>query len=292
MALAKTQNKKDVMPKILFYDCEIVNSPAVHGWKNFEALGISVIGAYASWLPKADRLQAFKVDRFDQFQLLADQADEIVGFNSISFDDPLCLAHGIRVETTYDLMREVRRAAGEPISGPCTPGYNLAQLAQINLGATKTGLGKDVPDLWNGSPGRGIAQDKQRVIDYCLNDVELLRGLYYKRGRIKDPVRSQRVLKCDDNLIDWVTIVEEMFGAFGDRIFKVFSEDRYVGRDKTRALVYTVGVELFGCARVILPLFLWQKKSSKDYIGLPFYTPPNTQKQADADDADFDPLPF
>lgn len=278
--------------KTLFYDCEIIN-PIRSGsdWRNYSYLGISVIGAYASWLPKGDRLQAFTADRFDEFQILASDADEVVGFNSIEFDDQLCLAHGIHVQTTYDLMREVRRAAGEPTSGPCTPGYNLARLSEVNLGRKKTGLGSQVPDLW-------ATGEYQQVINYCLNDVELLRLLYWLRDCLKDPVVPGRMLRCDDRLIDWRAVIDNIIGAFGDRVFRIFIEDRHIQLSgKADAVVCTIGVEFFGCARVTLPLFLRHKKISSLYIGLPFYTPPcapSTYKCSadDPDSEDYDPIPF
>lgn len=132
------------MKRTLFYDCEIIN-PIRSGsdWQRYTYLGISVIGCYASWLPKNRRLQAFTCDEgFEGFQELVNRAEEIVGFNSIGFDDPLCQAHGIHIETTYNLMVEVRRAAGEPLSGPCTPGYNLARLSEVNLGRKKQDMGR------------------------------------------------------------------------------------------------------------------------------------------------------
>ena len=61
----------------------------------------------------------------------------MIGFNSLSFDDKLCKAHGIEVETTYDILCEVRQATGQPpfyAKGFTRAGYNLDALAKANLG--------------------------------------------------------------------------------------------------------------------------------------------------------------
>lgn len=94
--------------KFLVYDCEIaqcipdkkINSNPdlkyCQGWKDFKGMGISVICAYASW---DDSYHVYLEDNLGEFQKLVNQADEIVGFNSLSFDDPLCTAHGLKIKT-------------------------------------------------------------------------------------------------------------------------------------------------------------------------------------------------
>jgi len=178
----------------LVYDAEILRcipqkglNPQTHpdldfcaGWEDFEHMGISVIGAFDS----ATRLyRVFLADNFDEFQSLVDECDTIVGFNSISFDDRLCAANGLRVTTTYDLLREVRIASGQPpdyVPGVTRSGYNLNALAHATLGLSKSGTGEMAPVLWQ----RG---QRGQVIDYCLRDVALTWWLYESRYGIRDP---------------------------------------------------------------------------------------------------------
>ena len=106
--------------KLLIYDCEIAKciptqyepvEPALEyceGWKDFEGMGISVIGCWTSW---DDTTQIFNYLTLDKFQSLIDQSDEIVGFNSIGFDDQLMKAYGVNITTTYDLLQEIWVAA-------------------------------------------------------------------------------------------------------------------------------------------------------------------------------------
>lgn len=275
------------MKRILFYDCEIINNPNVHGWQNYKALGICAIGCYANWLPKDRRLQCFTVDGgFDGFQKLVNQADEIVGFNSLGFDDPLCQAHGIHIETTFDLMVEVRRAAGEPLSGKCTPGYNLARLSEVNLGRQKTGHGSKVPDLWQ-------AGEKQAVIDYCLNDVELLRDLYFRRTRLIDPVRyGDVVLHCDPSLTNWWETWGRLINFIIEGVIKIeFPRNWHWSGVK----ILKIQVTLLSVFSIKFPIWLFPMMGWRAYTGLPFKKPRLSTtlpiRKPHPDDG-IDPIPF
>jgi hypothetical protein len=172
--------------KTLIYDCEIAESPEVWGWKNYEKLGLTVIGAW--WNYPFPRFEAFRCDRagdFERFQELVYRADRIIGFNSLSFDDPLCRAHGISIKTTFDVLAETRALSGQPrhyVRGVTRRGYSLDRLARANFGKGKTGHGAEAPKLWQ--QGR-----RGEVIAYCLNDVRLTRDLYYllQNDRLIDP---------------------------------------------------------------------------------------------------------
>jgi hypothetical protein len=284
------------MKRTLFYDCEIINPIRDNGdWRRYTYLGISVIGCYASWLTKDQRLQAFvnngHFDDLQGFQDLVNEAEQIVGFNSIGFDDPLCQAHGLHIETTYDLMVEVRRAAGEPLSGRCTPGYNLARLSEVNLGRKKTGHGADVPVLWQ-------AGKKQEVIDYCLNDVMLLVGLYQRRTHIIDPVRyGDVILHCDPSLTDWREITATINQLFAERILAISTQKNVW--HWSGANIWRVEIVVFQSLILKFPIWLQQCQPWRDYVGLPFQKPPiklcshpRKFELANKEDEEFDPIPF
>jgi hypothetical protein len=135
------------------------------------------------------------------------QAQIIVGFNSSGFDDRLCQAHGIKIKTDFDLLTQVRVASGQPreyVSGVTRKGYSLQNLAIANLKEKKTGTGKLAPVLWQ--KGR-----KKEVIDYCLNDVGLLKKLYFKflRGQLYDPSNGRRLPYQEEN---WYRIEVKNYG--------------------------------------------------------------------------------
>jgi len=157
------------------------------GWEDFEGMGIACIGVY----DYADGVASvFLDDNLADFQALVDAREHVIGFNSLSFDDRLCAAHGIRVQTTYDLLREVRLASGQPgeyARGLTRAGYTLDALAQANLGIAKSSSGEDAPRLWQqGKIGA--------VVSYCLRDVGITRRLFDHRAALKDPVTGEWLL--------------------------------------------------------------------------------------------------
>lgn len=181
---------------MIIYDCEIINAippkndkdriPGIEyceGWHDHENMGISCIGVYDY---KTDRYHVFLEDNMVEFIKLVTSTDLVIGFNSIHFDNNLCLANGIDwVTENYDILREVWIAAGLPpkFTSWKNAGYGLDAMAKQNLGYQKSGNGALAPVLWQqGKYGE--------VIDYCLNDVKLTKGLMDKilnRELLRDP---------------------------------------------------------------------------------------------------------
>lgn len=216
------------MQKLLMYDCEIINMiddgrtarlpnyQYCDGWRDFNHMGISVIGTWRNFdvitvfgktitvpLPLG-KYEAFVNDDTDfelndmecfaKFFSLYWESDKLIGFNSIAFDDRLInanLSAKSLIQTTFDLLCEVREAVGMPreyVYGKTRGGYNLNNLAVKNGLGSKTGTGELAPKLWQDGK-------QQQVIDYCLNDVKLLKQLYFKfqNGLMKDPHTLQLI---------------------------------------------------------------------------------------------------
>jgi len=133
------------------------------GWGDHANMGVSVIGGYDY---ATARFRVFMADNFDDFVKLAGERT-MIGFNSVRFDDRVCKANGLEVETHYDLLDELKQ--GIP-HGSTWKGLSLDNLSKINFGASKTGHGALAPVLWQ--QGK-VAQ----VVDYCLEDVRLLKLL-------------------------------------------------------------------------------------------------------------------
>jgi hypothetical protein len=184
--------KRKAMKKYLIYDCEIINcipgrdgyqKPGFtycKGWNDHANMGISLIGAYLSW---KDSIVIYPQSAFNAFQKAVDEAHLIVGYNSISFDDKLCQANGIRIQTDYDLLSEVWAAAGMPrqyTAGVTRAGYKLENLAQANLGKGKSGSGELAPELWQ----QGRQSD---VVRYVTDDVLITKALFDRRSSLIDP---------------------------------------------------------------------------------------------------------
>jgi len=166
----------------LFYDCEIINLipdrkipndpnyTYCKGWGDYAHMGISVLGFHSSF----DRLaylageDIVNPDPKIDFNAYIKSHDFVIGFNSKSFDDKLCICNGIQIKTHYDLLDQIRLAAFGTTAWQGTPGgytYTLGAIAAAN-GMAKTGSGELAPKLWQDGK-------KQEVINYCLNDVQL-----------------------------------------------------------------------------------------------------------------------
>lgn len=181
--------------KILIYDCEIIKcipdrngyqKPGLEyctGWNDHKNMGISLIGAWLSW---DNSIRIYPQSAFDKFQQIVNEADLIVGFNSISFDDKLCKANGIEIKTDYDLLSEVWAAAGMPRQytyGVTCAGYKLENLAQANLKRGKSGSGELAPELWQ----RG---KQWEVAKYLTDDILITKAIFQRRSQLIDPTNN------------------------------------------------------------------------------------------------------
>jgi len=186
---------------VLIYDCEIKkgilgkNDKPVDGveycagWRDFENMGVSCIGAYDY---TSDRYRVFMDDNLQEFAKLTDRARVVVGFNSNSFDDQLLAANGIHVKS-YDLLAEIWEGAGlgREFQYPSHVGYGLDACVSINFGTNKTGHGAQAPvDYQQGRIGA--------VIDYCLNDVRETKRLLdrvIQDGFIINPKNVKEIIR-------------------------------------------------------------------------------------------------
>lgn len=175
--------------KALVYDIEIEKAIArkddeklaeyeyCAGWQDHANMGISVIGAYDY---AEDRYRVFCKDNMHEFAQAVEDADLLVGFNNIAFDNAVIQATWAPLvklpenwqARSYDLLAEIWVAAGlaPKFSYPTHLGYGLNAVCERNFGKKKTGNGAMAPIYWQ----RGAIGN---VIDYCLNDVCLTKRL-------------------------------------------------------------------------------------------------------------------
>ena len=183
-----------VKHELLVYDTEIVKAILKEEEKRIEGIeycdgfhdhkncGISVICAH-DW--KTGRYRVFTQESFKEFEELASQR-LLAGFNSISFDDQVLNANGLKVKTGYDLLVECWAAdgLGPEYEYPSHAGFGLNVLSKANGLAGKTGHGAKAPVDWQ----RG---NYGSVIDYCLEDVRLTSILIHQvmhgKGRLINP---------------------------------------------------------------------------------------------------------
>lgn len=182
----------------LIYDCEIVKCipnrdgtrfdgyEYCEGWHDHANMGISVIGYQWSGLSAPRHCRTV-----EDFRLVYSMHPIVlVGFNSHNFDDKLLAANGLEVVTGYDILEEVRIAAGFGPTYDTVPkgfSYSLDAIARMN-GMAKTGDGASAPQLWQ----RG---NHKQVIDYCVNDVRITKAILELglAGELKDPNTGEKL---------------------------------------------------------------------------------------------------
>lgn len=171
--------------KALVYDIEIKKAipdkngrrdPNVQycdGWHDHANMGVSCIGAYEY---ATDRYRVFCDDNKEEFFQAVADADLLVSFNGIAFDNQViakCWGGVLPGEKNYDLLVEIWTAAGlgPKFQYPSHVGYGLDDTCSRNFGTKKSGNGALAPIHWQqGKYGS--------VIDYCLNDVRLTKQLF------------------------------------------------------------------------------------------------------------------
>jgi DNA polymerase elongation subunit (family B) len=128
---------------------------------------VSVTGVYVSWI---DEYLAFTEEHTLEFIELMKQADLVIGFNHIWFDNAVLQKYSKGFDLTknlnhFDLMLEMEKKVGFKIK--------LDAVAEATLGANKTDtFAQFVNYYW----------DKEwfKLVDYCMHDVKLTHELFLK----------------------------------------------------------------------------------------------------------------
>jgi DEAD/DEAH box helicase domain-containing protein len=111
--------------------------------------------------------------------------DRIVTFNGLRFDLEVLAAYGDVSELrgkSLDLLQDLKRRLGFRVK--------LESLAQATLGKGKTGSGLDAVRWWRS----GEPELRQRVVEYCRQDVEVLREIVThgrREGFVKIPSQGK-----------------------------------------------------------------------------------------------------
>lgn len=136
---------------------------AVGGKQNMHLLGVTVVGTYNYG---NDSFYAYEKEEFSELEQILKSSSLVVGFNINHFDLPVLAPHvgfDVSILTVLDLMLDVEKALGFRVS--------LDNLSRATLGVGKSGMGLEAIEWWQ-------AGEKQKVKDYCIQDVRLTRDLY------------------------------------------------------------------------------------------------------------------
>jgi len=161
----------DLETKCLFEDVD-PNYP-VYSWSKKESLRCQLtekLGmACACILDEAGNRFEFEEGAEEKLLEKLNSFDIIIGHNIINFDyfvlKPYDKENIVKeaIKKTLDSFKIIKEKTGQYAS--------LNDLAKLNLSLMKNEESKLIPKLW-------ACGEKQRVKDYCFNDVKLLKKLY------------------------------------------------------------------------------------------------------------------
>lgn len=147
----------------IVFDIETEKAIGEVGKDNLVDLGVTVVGIYDY---QTGAFKTFEREEFKELVELFKKTDRLIGFNSNHFDIPILNAYidfNLYDIPHLDLMSDVEIGAGIRIA--------LGSLAEVTLGVGKSGNGLDAIRWWREG-------EKQKVKDYCLQDVKVTRDLF------------------------------------------------------------------------------------------------------------------
>jgi DEAD/DEAH box helicase domain-containing protein len=158
-----------------------LSSEVPGGWNNIRAFGVSVA---VTWDEPAGFRDWYEADVARLIEELA-AFDRVITYNGIRFDLEVLAAYGDVAALhakSLDVLKDLERRLGfRP---------KLQDVAQATLGKQKTGSGPEAVKWWrSGDPAL-----RQRVVDYCRMDVEILREVVAhgrREGFVKVPSQGK-----------------------------------------------------------------------------------------------------
>lgn len=168
------------------FDIESISNSAVRGHVDVTEQELTVVGIHDS---ETGAYTAYFKEDLPKLWPIIERADQLIGFNSDTFDIPLLNRYypgDLTTLRSLDLLSEVQKVLGRRI--------RLQSLVEATLGKSKKGDGLKAQDWWR--EGK-----REKVAEYCLEDVRLTRALYdyaLTHGMLKyKDLRDIRDIKID-----------------------------------------------------------------------------------------------
>jgi DEAD/DEAH box helicase domain-containing protein len=150
------------MRKVVF-DIETTNFFTDTGSNDPASLSLACVCIHDSL---TDSYQHFFEEDLKKLWPILEKTDILIGFNSDHFDIPILNKYysgDLRKIKSIDLMKEIKKKLGRRIG--------LDAVVSATLGKKKSGDGIHATVWWR----KG---EKQKVVDYCIDDVRLTKELY------------------------------------------------------------------------------------------------------------------
>ncbi|HBD02498.1 MAG: DEAD/DEAH box helicase domain protein [Microgenomates group bacterium GW2011_GWC1_46_16] len=153
--------------KLLVFDVETKKAFDEVGGYFPEKLGVSIIGSYfRDEEGNKEEYVGYREDNFSPFWRRLEQADLVVGFNTIAFDYPTLKPYyggDFSQFPSLDIMVELEKHLGHRVG--------LDAVAKETLGMQKSGHGLDAITYYHEG-------EWEKLEKYCLQDVKVTKELY------------------------------------------------------------------------------------------------------------------
>jgi DEAD/DEAH box helicase domain-containing protein len=174
--------------RAITFDIESISDSMVRGRVDVDEQELIVVAIHDS---ETGAYASYTKEELPKLWPIIEKADMLVGFNSNAFDIPLLNRYypgDLTRIRSLDLLEEVYQVLGRRI--------RLQALAEATLGRGKKGDGLKAQEWWR-------AGEKEKVKEYCIEDVRLTRELYdfaLAKGVLKfKDLRETRDIKLDTN---------------------------------------------------------------------------------------------
>ncbi len=168
----------------VIYDIETTDLIGDGGTKALEQMGISIISAYRREVDElgneiSGQMKSFFEKDFDQMWSWFEEADRVIGYNSLGFDNHVMngkYAQDFHKLKHFDVLEEIRKVFGHRVK--------LDSVAKECLGIGKNASGLQAVEWWK----KGDTESLANLQKYCEMDVEVTTKVYdfaRKNGKLK-----------------------------------------------------------------------------------------------------------
>lgn len=150
------------MRKITF-DIETTNTFQDAGSSDPADLDLAVVCIHDS---ETDEYSSYEQHELSKLWPILEASDMLIGYNSDHFDIPLLnkyYAGDLHAIKSLDILAEIRKSIGRRVK--------LDDVAHATLGEKKSADGLQAITWWRNG-------EKQKVIDYCIQDVKVTKNVY------------------------------------------------------------------------------------------------------------------
>lgn len=179
------------------------------------ALGVSIVSVYRRRLDDELRevegeMRSFWEKDFGGMWRWFEEADRVIGFNSLGFDVPALQPYyrgDFSKLVHFDLMDEVKKILGHRLG--------LEAIAKETLGKTKSGVGTQAVEWWK----KKDSESMEKLRKYCEMDVAVTRdvydyGLQNRRLKYMDKWNELREVEVDFSYAKKEPEAETQMGLF------------------------------------------------------------------------------